>query len=329
MNTSDRTRRWLLVGMFLIPCIIFSQSMEQSLNLGVELYGAGKLQESIQELQNALTMATSVSQKQEVLYWLSLAELFNGEYKNALTHSKNLIALDPTGKRAIEALYTKGRSLYYTGQYDEAIITFNNYMQQVTDSGRKSSALYWIGECLFSLGQFEEAKKTFSIIIYDYPQSPKYEASSYRVALIDQKKIEQQLLLLLKWSHQESLKIMEEYQRREKTYEQAIEAYQRRIAEMLKDTHLSDLEKENEELKIKIAELETKLADQEAASNQTENSNQVLLEQPSMSGISDTSIDQQQIDRLLSIKAKALELQKKLQLKLPEAETQNSTGVPK
>ena len=80
------------------------------------------------------------------------------------------------------------------------------------------------------------------------------------MALIERKNIETELLKLLKWSHEESLKTVEEYQRRERSYEQAIVAYQKRIAEMLKDTRTADLEKDNRALTATLASLEADLA---------------------------------------------------------------------
>jgi hypothetical protein len=51
--------------------------------------------------------------------------------------------------------------------------------------------------------------------------------------LIKKKKIEAELLALLKWSHEESLKSMGEYQEREKNYELAVSSYQKRLSELL------------------------------------------------------------------------------------------------
>ena len=39
------------------------------------------------------------------------------------------------------------------------------------------------------------------------------------------------------------MRVIEDYQRREKTYEQAITAYQKRVSDLMKDTRLGDLEK--------------------------------------------------------------------------------------
>jgi len=82
------------------------------------------------------------------------------------------------------------------------------------------------------MGQFDEAEKFYLWVISRYPESPKIEVSSYRIDLIKQKKIEIELLTLLRWSHEESLRNSEEYQRRIRTYEHTLNSYQRRIAEL-------------------------------------------------------------------------------------------------
>jgi hypothetical protein len=52
---------------------------------------------------------------------------------------------------------------------------------------------------------------------------------------------------------------VEEYQRRERSYDQALMAYQKRIAEMLKDTRLSDLETENTRYRQQLAAAEERI----------------------------------------------------------------------
>jgi len=71
--------------------------------------------------------------------------------------------------------------------------------------------------------------------------------------------VETELLSLLKWSHEESLKTMEEYQRRERSYDQALIAYQKRIADMLKNTRLADLENANAEYQKQLASAQERI----------------------------------------------------------------------
>jgi TolA-binding protein len=122
------------------------------------------------------------------------------------------------------------------------------------EQARISAASYWLGECPLSLGQLDRAKDFFTAITEQYPDSAKYEAASYRLALINQKKVEAELLALIKWSHEESLKTIEEYQRRERAYDQALNTYQRQIAEHQRDNRLSEIENDNAEYRRQLNE---------------------------------------------------------------------------
>jgi len=312
--------------------VLFAQSPTELLDKGLEYYRDGKWQDAVLTLRRVQTNTEDESLKNEALYWISLSELFAGVYDAALQDVEMFLTnASATDSKYYEAIYNKGRILYYLSHFDEAIPVFKTYADAVKDPGRVSSAYYWIGECLFALGRLDEARNTFLLITEKYPQSPKFEASSYRIALIDQKKIEQELLNLLKWSHEESLRTVEEYQRRERSYEQAILAYQKRIADMLKDTHLADLEKENKELKQKLAEAEAALAEatvsqesvqaepapspEEPVSSDTATTETIAIETEKAEtapAFGSGTLTQEQTNKLLSLKASALELQQLL-----------------
>jgi tetratricopeptide (TPR) repeat protein len=209
---------------------------ETALQRGLRLYGEGRYQEALQTLRPYHEEQKDPAVQAEALYWISLAELGAADYERAFQDMEALEKLG--GTRAAEIPYHKGRVCYYLGRYDEGIRLLSAFAENLRDPGdpRKSAALYWVGESLYSMGQMEKAKDIFSAITENYPSSAKFEAASYRISLINQKKIEAELLALLKWSHEESLKTIEEYQRRERAYDQAIIAYQKRIADMLKES---------------------------------------------------------------------------------------------
>lgn len=313
----SKRRSLTVVFIISIYSLLFAQSPQELLDKGLEYYRDGKWQDAVLIFRRAQTSTEDKELKNEALYWISMSELFAGAYDAALQDTENFLEnASVTDSKYYEAMYNKGRILYYLSQFDGAIPIFKTYADAVQDPSRKASAYYWIGECLFALGRLDEARNTFLLITEKYPQSPKYEAASYRIALVDQKKIENELLNLLKWSHEESLRIVEEYQRRERAYEQAILAYQKRIAEMLKDTHLAELEKENKELKQKLAEAEAALAAAAVSLEVPESvpttvSESEKIAETSPAVVSET-LTQDQINRLLALKASALELQKAL-----------------
>jgi TolA-binding protein len=289
------------------------------LQSGLALYQEGRWRESIIELRRAQAEAVDPELKGEAYYWISLAELSSGDYTAAIRDMDALETIAPESRRLREIPYHKGRALYHLHRYDEALLLLKLYTDGIGGSppppgssaaARKSAALYWIGECLYAMGQLDQARDIFMAITADYPQSAKYEASSYRLGLINQKKIEEELLTLLKWSHEESLRAIEEYQRRERSYDQALIAYQKRIAELLKDTHITDLEAANVQYRQQLQEAESRIRALESGS----------ISPPSAGGLPSAPLSQGEKDRrLLSLRAMAAELDNELLRLLDEA----------
>ena len=266
-----------------LPAQSLSPAQIQSrVSRGVDLYSQGKWRDAVLELRRIQAEAGSRELRGEALFWISLSELSAGEYEAALKDMDALEESDPGNRRLAELSYHRGRALYNLGRYDDAVVFLKRYADSLVpgpdgslnpaDSSRKAAAFYWTGESLFSMGQLDRAAGVFRIITEEYQRSPKYEASLYRLSLINQKKVETELLELLKWSHEEALRNMEEYQRKESAYDQALSAYQKRIADMLKDTRLQELEDANvryqeqlESAEERIRSLENTLRDTSAA----------------------------------------------------------------
>jgi TolA-binding protein len=240
-------------------------SPQMRLQYGISLYGKGLWQQAAAELRQSYSEANDPALKADALYWIAMTELAAGNYENSIRAMDELKRISPDNAKYADLPYHRGRACYYLGRYDEAITLFRTYTDSITvdgseESARKPAAFYWMGECLYSMGQLDKAQDVFSLIVEQYPQSVKYEAASYRLALINQKKIEAELLSILKWTHEESLKTVEEYQRRERAYDQAIVAYQKKIAEMLRDSYLAELESSNADYRRRLAEAEAQIA---------------------------------------------------------------------
>lgn len=171
-----------------------------------------------------------------------------------------------------DAFYQKGRILFKKGDYDSAIQIFYKFIESYSNHPFVSNSYFWIAESLFYLGHIEKAEIIYSLIIREYPNSYKFETSKYKLSLITLKYRENELLKLLKISHEEYLKALEDFQLREKTYEQTISSYQRKlysatsddqkaiVSEMTKelsqkDNLLSSLNKQIEELNKTILNL--------------------------------------------------------------------------
>lgn len=255
-------RAFTILAVFLLSAaMLFAQSGQNFRQEGLDAYSKGQWQNAVLYLRRSLSLEKDAVKQAETLYWISLSEIALRDYEGALKDLKTLTDIDPVGKYSNEAMYQRGRIYYYQGNYEQAITVLKSYVDIAGETSSQAAGSYWIAESLFSLGRFSEARSMFSLINDKWPSSAKYEAAAYRIALIDQKTIEQELLTLLKWTHEESLKTFEDYQRRERSYEQALIVYQKRIAEMLKDTRLADLENENKKLKQRASLLEQQLAE--------------------------------------------------------------------
>jgi tetratricopeptide (TPR) repeat protein len=246
--------------------VIPAFSQTSRLERGITLYGESRWREAVVELRRAEAETRNTAERAEALYWISLAELSAGEYEASLGDIEELERIAPESRYAGELSYHKGRLLFYLGRYDESIVLLRDYADNTGDTVKKAAALYWIGECLFAMGQFEEARGVFTLITEQYPQSAKFEAASYRLALISQKKIESELLEMLKWSHEESLKSVEDYQRRERFYDQALIAYQKRLADSARN---GGGELSAEEYRRELSAAEARISELEALLNKS------------------------------------------------------------
>jgi TolA-binding protein len=270
----------------------------------VNFYSQGNWIEAVREFDFVQEHSTSRTLTAETLYWRALAELTGNEFEAAIRSMDVLRIIDPSNMRISELAYHRGRALFYLGHFDNAIIVLKNYIDSIDDNTAssqeleyKAAAYYWIGESLYAMGHLEMARDVFLVVVNSYPDSVKYEASFYRVLLINQKQIEAELLDLLRWSHEESLAIMEEYQRREWAYEQAILSYQRRINDMLSDTRLADLEALNEQYRQQLAFYQERVMELENLLNETE----------------EVDMAEQDINRLRTLRAAAMGLYDELQ----------------
>ena len=303
----------LTIALFTIPLgTVFSQEAALiRLQTGIELYSQGRWRDAVLVLRRAQAEAASDELRGEALFWISLAQISAGEHGEALRTMDTLMETDPVSYRLEELSYHRGRTLFHLQNYDEAILVLAGYANSFypgpsgyldrEDGSKKAAALYWIGESLFAMGQIERAQDIFMQITGEYPFSSKYEASVFRLAMIEQKKIEVELLALLRWSHEEALRNMEEFQRRESFYDQALSAYQRRIAELLGSgegqDRLLELENENVLYRARLAAAEDRIRSLESTLRET---NETL---DSIRGYS-------QSERLESMRSSAEELER-------------------
>ena len=232
----------LILGLLLLAQGLPAQQSENSPYLlkfqeGSRFYGEMRMYEAAAQFRNAQEIAKTANDWAQATYWVILSELALGDYGSALRDMDELDRITPKSSYARDMIYHRARAYYNQGYFEDALVFFKRYNDSITSGDnesldRKAAAFFWMGECLFSMGQFNEAEKFYSWVISRYPNSPKIEVSGYRIDIIKQKKIEAEILSLLRWSHEESLRNSEDYQRKIRTYENTLNAYQRRIAEL-------------------------------------------------------------------------------------------------
>jgi TolA-binding protein len=236
---------------------------------GVDFFGQEKYQEAIDLFGKVLSDPRAKAERPEAAYWSVLSYLALGDQATAAASIDAFIAAYPTSPRLPDLLYQRGRILYTKGDYEEALKVFAAFSEAAPSSDLFPSALYWSGECLYALGRLEEAERAFAAVVQKYPQSVKVEAATYRQSLIGLEYRQRELLKLLTWSHEESLRSVEDFRRREKAYEASISLYQKQLSDTKRGAAgaATDQDKTAGELRARVAELGTTLATREEELN--------------------------------------------------------------
>jgi TolA-binding protein len=162
-------------------------------------------------------------------FWLSKSAMALGRLTEAERNLEYYIRTFPSHEFAVEARYQRGRLLFMQEDYAAAVEALSSFVEQYPESPFVANAIYWSGESLYTLGRFNDARRLFDSVVPDYPRSFRVEAARYRIALIDLNERETELLQLLRWSHEEYLKTIDDFERRDRAYQEAIAAYQQRL----------------------------------------------------------------------------------------------------
>ena len=316
---------------------LFSQqSGQQLLDKGTAAFAAAKYSESLISFRDIIIDTKLKSYHPDAYFWIAKSYMALKQLDNAEENLDFFIINYPSHRYYQEALYQKGRLMYLQGDYENCIQDNYNFLDNYPDSPFAANAYFWIAESLFSLGRLEDAESIYSHIIYKYPASYKVESSNYRLAVIEQKYREESLVELLKLTHEEYLKSIEEFQIREKTYEKALDSYRKKLSlidsgsqdqsgqtlsvELLDlQTSLRNKENENMALKRKIAELEYRLSNTESKLTEAESrvievnpeqkpEEKTVSAEPSPEPEKGGQLSVEDKLKLLEIKSKALEI---------------------
>lgn len=201
------------------------------LTLGQEAYSKGDYLGALTQFQK-LAADPEARTRPEPFFWLAKTYFAILDMKNAALNLDYYLTNFPQDSAKTDALYLQARILFADGDYSHAIQAFGQYLDLSPVGDQVPNALFWMAESSFSLGHYEEAAALYTKIVQGYPASFKLEASRYRLSVIDLRHREEELLKLLHWSHSEAINSADEFQRREKAYQQSLAAYQKRILDL-------------------------------------------------------------------------------------------------
>ena len=224
-------RRFLLLALCSVLTWPAAAEDASILAQGQAAYANGDYLNALSQFQKLVADPVSRA-KPEPFLWLAKTYFAILDTKNAALNLDYYLQNFPKDAAHAEGVYLQARILYADGDYSHAIQAFGQYMNTSPSGDQVPNALFWMAESSFALGHYDEAAELYNKIIQGYPSSFKLEASRYRLAVIDLRHREEELLKLLQWSHAEALNSSDEYQRREKAYQQALIAYQKRILDL-------------------------------------------------------------------------------------------------
>ena len=267
----------LLVLCFVFVSFVTAQvKTDDYLNKGLQAYKEGDWESAILLLKNAVSLPETSTP--EVLYVLVMSEMFNGNYQDVLNDGKTFCNLYPTSEYKVYVDYQMGRALHYLGKYVDSISVLQKFCADNENNELFSSALFWMAESFYASYYFDEAKGLYERVVSDFPDSPKYVESLYRLDLIVQREKEEKLLYLLKVTGEEYISSKENYDRQIKQYNTEESIGLRNQLRIAND----NLKKSQSELDIVREEksnLEAKYADLEKAYDELQGQiNQINLE---------------------------------------------------
>lgn len=302
-----------LIILFCLPVYVAAQT-EQGIVLlkaGITNFQNGNYAEALKPFREIIVNPNLAVHQGDAYFWITKTYISLGQYDNASKNAEFFLSNFRNHTSYHEIYYQKGRILFLQNDYDNALLSFKSFIDTFPSSPFVPNAFFWIGESLYILGHFDEAYKIFSLVIQKYPQSFRVEAAEYRVSLIELKRRENELLQLLRVSHEEYLKLLEEFEKKEKSYEQAIIEYQRKLSSLTAQDlgaqiisltqEIGQKDGQIEFLKKEIVSLQNQLS--QALSAQQTQSEQSRVQAPAVPITADARTAE-----LLRIKAEALVL---------------------
>lgn len=244
-----------LLGLSVGPCFS-SETGSYAFVEGCKSFSLGDWENAIFMLKKAV--AYEDYETPDTYYMLITSEVEAGEYKAALNDCDYFLKQFPSSIYISRVTYLKGKILFNLKEYDKSVVVLSDFCHQYKNDDMYSYALFYIAESLYENYKYDEAESIYERIVQEFPNSPKFAASQYRIESIMQRSREEKLLYLLKQTGEEYLAAKEDYERQLRLYnsdsvssaKDRLHESQQKNAEL--ESYVKDLEKQ-------IAELQNQL----------------------------------------------------------------------
>lgn len=256
------TRATIAVVLLLVTMSTLAQDVDPARRIledGLEDFRNGSYEQAMVTFRELLSSPEADAYRADAYFWIGRSALAAGRLEEAAENLEFFLQNYPEHRFAAEARYQRGRLLYLQEDYQESIQALEDFIARHPGSRFLPNAYYWIGESLYALGQFERAAQVFRTVTEEYPESFRAQAAEYRLSVIDLNRREQSLLKLLRWSHQEYLNAIDEFEQRERTYEEALSEYRERLRRLASGDFRAELDR----LSGRVSELEGELAERD------------------------------------------------------------------
>ena len=244
-----------LLGLSVGPCFS-SETGSYAFVEGCKSFSLGDWENAIFMLKKAV--AYEDYETPDTYYMLITSEVEAGEYKAALNDCDYFLKQFPSSIYISRVTYLKGKILFNLKEYDKSVVVLSDFCHQYKNDDMYSYALFYIAESLYENSKYDESESIYERIVQEFPNSPKFAASQYRIESILQRSREEKLLYLLKQTGEEYLAAKEDYERQLRLYnsdsvssaKDRLHESQQKNAEL--ESYVKDLEKQ-------IAELQNQL----------------------------------------------------------------------
>ena len=213
-----------LSGLFSLH--VYAQTPMNPIDQGKQFFQNSSFREALSLFRDSLSDPRMVSQRNEAYFWTAKTLFALGRFDEAIRGFDFFLNEYANDRNAAEALFLQARSYFLLNDFSGAIQLFNRMISTHPRSPFVPNAFYWAGESYLALGNLEEALRLFEIVVNQFPTAGRFEAARYRIDVIQLQQRENQLVTLMRWIQEDSLRVSEAQAREISSLRQAIQTLQ-------------------------------------------------------------------------------------------------------